>query len=1075
MVGAVALRRIHSGLRALLACVLFAGMVCSIVSPAFAAGGQTGILSGTVTDPNKQPIAGATVSAAAPTGTYNTTTSAAGTFTIVGVNVDTYTVSVTAPGYDTYVLHGATVTGDQVLALPLVLSKSAAVIGRVGARSASGAFQPSQTVDSYTITGARIAQTTGSPANGNLNDVILSAPGVSLSDNGQPTIRGGMQREVGFQLDGVTFTEPFLGQNGSAGLFNGLNSVQVVEGGGDASQGGLSAGVINVIPKRGTYPATGSITAQVGGPNFNNFLGGEYGFATADGRFSNYVSMTYNRFDPYNGFHNQDAATYQNYFAESQRLNNQFLDNFVFKFGKDNNQSLQVLYENISVIQYGNYGGVPSGTFPGNPYALPYYNFDTLTQPGPGDFGAGVPGITGGCSMGCVQPLPYAPTSNVQTTTPEIAQTVNTRFLKFEYDNTISASTFLALRYYNWERLQNEQREYSLGPVQQGVAFYQTVGGPTVGMSFDLQHAFGDKLTVTLNGQYNISHPIWDGIEPLFTLFGPLPGDFGVPQAPCAGVPAGSGYVSCAYGTGVVPAPAFGLAENGSFFQNYGFGLRFQYAISEKFHADFGVRYEGQNQHWYNPYNPNNVQNPFDVPPDLWGANSTNPIVWTPRIALAYQIDKNSAVRASYGRSAVFQNSQTTGTPMGIYGNLGALAALPPDLVGVKPLVPGAPVANQCGTTLNGVAGTFPCQNYLQQYYWSLDRGLDAPDAGGTLPSIYNNYDASYSYQWNSGVAMKVTPFYKNGTNLPTFGLLRTLPGGQQIFSGGSKGLNSTTGVELNLTTPDKPLGFSGFLAATYQNVLQSAPPLSNGEFDGVPQLSVATIALHDVYRAGYISPASVRIGGTYNMGNGFSLTPIIQLDSGYPYNVGDTLAATVDGVNLNIPQVNFGPGAPILLGYANQGGTQLNTNYADPAYSGSQLAPNLAATRGTPTSNNSGGVTWVPNVQFNLTLQYHHGHDTLGMQLVNIGTNGYNGTTPAVNPFYQPVGNGTSGPQTGQNTCAAQYGNARGCAAVPSNSYAFTNGAYLLTNGNVSTATDGFKLAPLAPMSVNVFYRRQL
>ena len=170
-----------------------------------------------------------------------------------------------------------------------------------------------------------------------------------------------------------------------------------------------------------------------------------------DGRFSNYVSMTYNRFDPYNGYHNQDAATYQNYFAESQRLNNQFVDNFVFKFGKDNTQSLQVLYENISVIRYGNYGGVPNaGTFPGNPYALPYYNFDTLTQPGPGDFGAGVPGITGGCSQGCVQPLPYAPTSNVQTTTPEIFQTVNTRFLKFEYDNTINASTFLALRYYNW-------------------------------------------------------------------------------------------------------------------------------------------------------------------------------------------------------------------------------------------------------------------------------------------------------------------------------------------------------------------------------------------------------------------------------------------------------------------------------------------------------------------------------------------------------------------------------------------------------------------------------------------------
>ncbi len=68
MLGEVARRRIHSGLRALLACVLFAGMVCSMLSPALAAGGQVGIIQGTVTDTNKQPIANASVSAASPTG-----------------------------------------------------------------------------------------------------------------------------------------------------------------------------------------------------------------------------------------------------------------------------------------------------------------------------------------------------------------------------------------------------------------------------------------------------------------------------------------------------------------------------------------------------------------------------------------------------------------------------------------------------------------------------------------------------------------------------------------------------------------------------------------------------------------------------------------------------------------------------------------------------------------------------------------------------------------------------------------------------------------------------------------------
>lgn len=1078
MVGAVALRRIHSGLRALLACVIFAGMVCSLVSPAFAAGGQTGIIAGTVTDANGQPIPNATVSAASPTGSYHTTTGSNGTFTIVGVNVDTYTISIAAPGYDTYVLRGATVTGDQTLQVPAVtMTKTVQVIGRVGARSASGAFQPNQTVDSYTITGNRIAQSTGSPTDTNLNDVILSAPGVTLSDTHQPTIRGGLEREVGFQFDGVQFVEPFLGRNGSDGLFSGLQSVQVVEGGGDASQGGLSAGVINVIPKRGTYPGSGDATIGVGGPNYNNFGAIEYGFATPDNGISNYISMTWNRFTPYYGFHNQDAGSYGNFFKTSIQNNSQFIDNFVFKFGPDKNQSLQVLYENIADISHGNYGGIPSGIYSAaNPYALPYYNYDTLTNPGPGDFGPGIPGITGGCSMGCVAPIPYAPSSNVPAPGPELRREVNTEFLKFEYDNNLSASTYLALRYYNWSSYETQQQEYSLGPTEQGVAFWQNTGGPTTGGSFDLTHIFGDKLTVTLNGVYSTQHPVWDGYEPLFTLYGPLAGDFGVPQAPCAGIPAGSGYVSCAYGVGTVPAPAFGLNENGSFFQDYGFGLRFQYAISDRLKADFGVRYEGQNQQWFNPIGgtPASFGNPFDVPSQIWTAQNLYPKIWNPRVALSYQFDRDDALRVSYGRASVFQNSQTTGTPMGIFGNLAPLAALPPDLNGAVALLPGAPVANQCGTTLNGVGGLFPCANYLQQYYWSLDRGLDAPDAGGTQPSIYNNYDLSYSHQFANGMAFKITPFHKYGVNLPTFGLLRTLPGGQQIFSGGSKGKNVTTGVEFNFTTPDRPtVGFSGFLSATYQNVLQSAPPLSNGEFDGVPQLSAATIALGNLYRAGYVAPASVRIGGTYNFGNGFSITPVVQIDSGYPYNVGDTLAATVNGVNLNIPQVNFGPGAPILLGYENIGGTALSTNYADPAYSGSQLAPNVFATRGTPTSSNSGGVTWTANVQLNVTLQYKHGRDAFGVQFMNVGTNGYNGAIPAVNPFYQPVGNGTSGPQTGQNTCVAQYGNARGCSNIPSNAYAFSNGAYLLTNGNAGEPNLQ-QLAPLAPMSVNVFYRRQ-
>jgi hypothetical protein len=1026
-------------------------MVCSLVSPAFAAGGQTGILSGTVTDnATQQPIANASITAASPSGSYNATTDGHGTFTIVGVNVDTYVVSVAAPGYDTYVLHAATVNGDQTLQLPLLLSRQTTVIGRVGARSASGAFQPSQTVDSYTLTGARLDETTGSPADSNLNDIVLSAPGVALTDAGLPTIRGGSEREIGYQFDGVSFAEPFLGANGSNGLFNGLGSVQVVEGVGDASQGGLGAGVINVIPKRGTNPPFGSVTLQAGSPNFNNFAGGEYGFATADGSISNYISMTNNRYVPYYGYHNQDAASYGNYFNFGFRNNTQFLDNFVFKFGAEKNQSLQVLYTNLSELYYGDYGGIPPG-------GLPYYNYDTLTGPGYPAF------------YQYIAPTPY--TSATNATTPELQRTVNTEFLKVEYDNNLNSSTYLALRYFNWDRVETDQNLYELGPFQQGQADFLQEGGPTAGMSFDLTHTFNDKLTVTLQGSYQDQLPLYSDYQPGYALFGAPIGDFEPPTAPCAGVPLGDGYVSCAYGNGVIQAPTIEYTERARI-QDYGTGLRFQYSPTTKLHTDFGIRYEGQNQHWTNPFNTDPATNPYDVPAALWTAQIITPKVISPRIAIDYEIDKNDAFRASYGRSAVFQNAQNSGTPFGLVGNIAALAALPPDLVGVTPLLPGAPLANQCGTTLAGLAGLFPCANYADQFYWLMDRGFDAPDAGGVQPSVYNNYDASFSHQFGNGLAFKLTPFYKLGTNLPTSILLLTLPGGSQIFSGGSKGFNRTTGVEFGVTQ-DRPIGLAFFISGTYQNVLQSAPPLSNGEFNGVPQLSAADANLGNVYRAGYVPPASVRIGGTYNMRNGFSITPTVQINSGYPYNVGDTIASTLsDGTYANIPQVNFGPATPILLGYQNAGGNLLNTNYADPAYSGPQLAPNIAATRGTPTSSHSGGVTWDANVQLNVTLQYKRGKDTFGLEMVNVGTNGYNNTTPAVNPFYQPVGNGTSGPQTGQNTCVSNggYGTARGCADIPVNTYAFTNGAYLLTNGNVGD----WQLAPLAPMSFNLFYRRQ-
>ena len=287
------------------------------------------------------------------------------------------------------------------------------------------------------------------------------------------------------------------------------------------------------------------------------------------------------------------------------------------------------------------------------------------------------------------------------------------------------------------------------------------------------------------------------------------------------------------------------------------------------------------------------------------------------------------------------------------------------------------------------------------------------------------NYDLSYNHLFPSGYGLKVTPFFKEGVDLPTFFLLNPVLG---IFAVSNQGFNKTTGVEMDFTTPQRAVGLSGFLAATYVNVLSSTPPFTTAE-NAVPLVSSATLALGDLYRAGYVSPFSLRIGGVENFRNGFSVSPQLQFNIGYPFTEGNTIAgALADGTYANVPQVDFGPG--ITPGNASliggSPGASIATNYYDPAYPGSALNPNIAATRGTPATSANGGVLSHWNMQANLTLQYRWTKNTVGLQFFNLFGNAFVNSVPAVNPWYQPVATGLSGPGTGVNSCLQQTGTGR-------------------------------------------------
>ncbi len=90
-----------------------AALVLAAGSAASAAGGTSGTISGTVVDASGSGVSGADVTLRAPTGRYVAHTDGRGTFKIINVAIDTYTVVVHKDGFADQTLTGVEPIGDQ--------------------------------------------------------------------------------------------------------------------------------------------------------------------------------------------------------------------------------------------------------------------------------------------------------------------------------------------------------------------------------------------------------------------------------------------------------------------------------------------------------------------------------------------------------------------------------------------------------------------------------------------------------------------------------------------------------------------------------------------------------------------------------------------------------------------------------------------------------------------------------------------------------------------------------------------------------------------------------------------------
>jgi hypothetical protein len=297
-------------LRALLAVLLGIGFVLS--QGTWALAGTTGGLSGTVRADDGTPIAGAKVTAQAPSATVSTTTDATGHFSFLTLSPDTYTVSVEKDQYNPTSLTGIAVFADQTQTLALHMAKALTEIAHTTSRSAGNLVKPGTTSDVYSVNATTQATVQGIGGGLNLNSAysgIYSQPGVTsfIGNMGQGQvfyIRGSSYSQVGYEFDGVPVNRAFDNYGGSTLSVIGQQQLQVYTGGSPSN--GTSAtlgGYINQIIKTGTYPGFGQSYLGIGTPAFYHKLSVEAGGSSPSRLFSWYAG--------FGGF-NLDARTCDN-------------------------------------------------------------------------------------------------------------------------------------------------------------------------------------------------------------------------------------------------------------------------------------------------------------------------------------------------------------------------------------------------------------------------------------------------------------------------------------------------------------------------------------------------------------------------------------------------------------------------------------------------------------------------------------------------------------------------------------------------------------------------------------------
>ncbi|HTU83419.1 MAG TPA: TonB-dependent receptor [Candidatus Acidoferrales bacterium] len=1002
---------------ALLCCLA----ACIPVSSALAETG--GIVSGVVVDDKTHaPIAAVSVVAKSPSATYRTVTDEKGHYAFLSVLPDNYSLTFSKPGYQPSSTIVVVLNGSQN-AVNLQLSKTLKLIATTHARSAGSAYQHGMTIDTYTVTGSQIDMVQGKAFNTDENSLLRSIPSVTIDKSGTVSIRGGFAFEAAYEFEGIDYTTPSANlqntlQNvANFGMLNGVGSVQLIPGGGDATHGDTGTGLVLFTAKHGTYPSFFNIDLEALLFPFDHQYGAEWGWADPKQRLSNYIGYIGIDKDFQYGVPGTAAATLGTlstnaatlgsvidpnlvYYAPQQLISNDLVDNLIWRFGKNQGQRLQFFIQSQDITQNLDYGGfqnlpyISGGTNPGQCWSYPIVHSDGSSN-------------TAAQNFACDRLIPLFPGQPASYSFVSQADQQRSPFLayKLEYGDQLGTSTNLTARY---SRTWLDQSQ--IMPAQ-GV-YAEPYGGQRTTGQIDLTSVVGEKnifkygvlyqfarpygnrfdftsYTAFTTPPYLVSYAITHPFQPLpepYTYTGLLPNgnpatpagleqDFFSPQLCSQLGLVNCGYLSSYFPRGVRFPEELDVATVAQ--QVYGAYVQDTIDMSQRWKTELGVRLDGYN--FQIPYSPG-------APPSIGAVAHQR--MYEPHFDQSWIPDPRDTFRIGFGHTLSIPLPSQLGADVSTLP-YAAFANVPSyDNSTGKAAMYCGPLANQL------------CTTYANQLYW-LTRDyrfgsstLEAPLVGAT----FTNIDLSWAHEFRDGSAFKLTPFYRRGYNVieQTAQIIGfnyntgTPVYGDVAYS--NLGIQKATGVEA-LYNRELPYGISMQLGATYISQFGNEPP---GAF-----LQPAALALGVTYRSPDLSPFQMNAAFDWKNDKGWRINPVIGFNVGYPYGAGYYTAVYCNGKPVIVPS------------------TSLSTIYSqapgfiDPLDPGTCTAPNIAATRGVHEPGLPGGLLTTPRVIANVTFEYTppgNSRSTFGLAIDNLFNQLYN--VPIYNGCYgSPVTTGlTSG-----------------------------------------------------------------